>query len=77
MDREYSAESEYPEAFDIKEYLPETDQGSTLITSRLAGLWCLVEKEIILKPFNKLPGELLLNPILDKPLPSKSKQKDT
>ena len=38
VDREYSAQSEDSEAFNIKEYLPGADQGSILITSRLTSL---------------------------------------
>lgn len=41
VDREYFAQSEDPEAFGIEEYLPEVDQGSILITSRLTGMWRL------------------------------------
>ena len=75
VDREYFAEFEDPEAFDIKEYLPEADQGSILITSRLAGMWRLVGKEIKLEPFDELQGELLLNSITEKPLPGNFNQK--
>lgn len=38
VDRKYFAQPKDPEVFDIKEYLPEADQGSILITSRLAGM---------------------------------------
>ena len=38
VDREYSVPSEDPEAFDVKDYFPTADQGSILITSRLASL---------------------------------------
>ena len=65
VDREYSAQSE---AFDIKEYLPEADQGSILITSRLAGMWRLAGSDIKLEPFYDFQGELLLNLIVQKPL---------
>ena len=68
VDREYSALSEDPEAFDIKEYLPEADQGSILITSRLTDLWRLAGSNIKLEPFDELQGELLLNSIVEKPL---------
>ena len=68
VDREYSAESEDPEAFDIKEYLPEADQGSIIITSRLAGMWRLAGNDMKLEPFDELQGELLLNSIVEKPL---------
>ena len=68
VDSEYSAESEDPEAFDIKEYLPEADQGSIIITSRLAGMWRLAGSDMRLEPFDALQGELLLNSIVEKPL---------
>ena len=68
VDREYSAQYEDPEAFDLEEYLPEADQGSFLITSRLAGLWRLAGSSIRLEPFDELQGELFLNSIVEKPL---------
>lgn len=68
MDREYSAQSEDPEAFDIREYLPKADQGSILITFRLASMWHLARSDIKLEPFDGLQGELLLNLIVQKPL---------
>ena len=68
VDREYSAESEDPEAFDIKEYLPKADQGSIIVTSRLAGIWRLAGNDMKLEPFDELQGELLLNSIVEKPL---------
>ena len=68
VDHEYSAESEDPEAFDFRDYLPEADQGSILITSRLAGLRRLAGMNIKLEPFDEQQGELLLNSIVEKPL---------
>ena len=68
VDREYSAQPEDAEAFDIKEYLPEVDQGSIIITSRLAYRWRLAESDIKLEPFDELQGELLLNSLVEKPL---------
>ena len=68
VDREYSTESEDPEAFDIKEYLPEADQGSIIITSRLASMWRLAGNDMRLEPFDEIQGELLLNSIVEKPL---------
>ena len=38
VDREHSILSGDPEAFDVKDYFPKADQGSILITSRLASL---------------------------------------
>ena len=77
VDREYSAQSEDPEAFDIREYLPEADQGSILITTRLAGMWRLAGSDIKLEPFDELQGELLLNLIVQKPLAGRFNQKST
>lgn len=54
MDRKYSAQSEDPEALDIREYLPKADQGSILITFRLAGMWHLARSDIKLEPFDAL-----------------------
>ncbi len=68
VDREYSAQDEDSEAFDIKEYLPEADQGSILITSRLAGMWRLAGNDIKLEPFDALQGELLLYNIVQETL---------
>lgn len=68
VNREYSARSEDLKAFDIKEYLPEGDHGSILITSRLANMWHLAGNDIKLEPFNEIQGELLLHYIVQKPL---------
>ena len=76
MDRKYSTQSEDPEAFDIKEYLPDADHGSILITSRLAGMWRLVGSDINLEPFDELHGELLLNLIAQKPLAGRLNQRN-
>ena len=46
VDLEYSAQSTSSEAVDTKEYLPEADQGSILITSRLTSLWRLAGNNI-------------------------------
>ena len=74
VDREYSAQSEDPEAFNIKEYLPEADQGSILITSRLTGMWRLARSNIKLEPFDELQGEFLLNSIVEKRLAGRLNQ---
>ena len=68
VDREYSAQSKDPEAFDILEYLPDADHGSILITSRLAGMRHLAGSNLKLEPFDELQGEFLLNYIVGKPL---------
>lgn len=38
VDREYSTEIKDPEAYDIDEYMPQTDQGSIIITTRQSQL---------------------------------------
>ncbi len=68
IDREYTAQSEDPQAFDIKEYLPEADQGSIIITSRIAGMWRLAGSDMKVEPFDELQGEFLLTSIVEKPL---------
>lgn len=68
VDREYSAQSTDPEAFDLKEYLPEADHGSILITSRLTDMPRLKGSRMELEPFDELQGENLLNSIVGKPL---------
>lgn len=74
VDREYSALSEDPEAFNIQEYLPEGDQGSILITSRLTSMWRLEGNRMIIEPFNEQQGEFLLNSIVEKPLAGRLNQ---
>ena len=74
VDREYFAQSEDPEAFDIKEYLPDADHGSILITSRLTGIQRLAGSNIKLEPFDELHGEFLLNSIVEKPLAGRLSQ---
>lgn len=64
VDCEYYAESEVSETFDIREYLPEADQGSIIITSRLADLLREVGNDITVEPFDEQQGELLFNSIM-------------
>lgn len=70
VDREFSASSGDPEAFDVKDYFPKADQGSILITSRLASLWRL-GNNMKLKPIDKLQGETILENSLGKPVEGK------
>ena len=77
VDREYSAQSEDSEAFNIDEYLPEMDQGSILITSRLTSMWRLAGSNIRLEPFDELQGEFLLIFIVEKPLVGRLNPTDT
>lgn len=59
VDREFSASSGDPEAFDLKNYFPEADQGSILVTSQLASLWRL-GPDMKLEPVDELQGESIL-----------------
>lgn len=59
VDREFLASSEDPEAFDVKRYFPEADQGSILVNTRLASLWRL-GTDMKLEPVNELQGENIL-----------------
>lgn len=59
VDREFSALSGDPEAFDVKTFFPGADQGSVLITSRLASLWRL-GTDRKLEPVDELQGKSIL-----------------
>lgn len=76
VDREHSAQFEDPDSFNIKEYLPEADQGSILITSRLASTWRLAGSDMRVGPFDELQGELLLNFLVGRPLAGMSNYMD-
>lgn len=71
VDREFSLQSNDCEAFDIKEYIPDADQGSVLITSRLAGTWHLAENDMKLEPFDEMEGEILFKSIVGHDLEGK------
>lgn len=71
VDRDFSPQSDDCEAYDIKKYFPDADQGSIIITSRLAGLWRLAEADMKLEPFDELDGELLLKSIMGQDLEGK------
>ncbi len=60
VDREFCVQPLDPEAFDVNEYFPDADQGSILITSRLANLWNLRAADIKLEPVTTLQGENIL-----------------
>ena len=59
VDREVSISSRDPEAFDVREYFPSADQGSILITSRLASLQQL-GVDMKLKPVDERQGKSIL-----------------
>ena len=60
VDREISAETDDPEAFNLREYLPEADHGYILITSRLTNLRHLGGVDIKVGPINELQGKKVL-----------------
>ncbi len=60
VDREFGVQPQDPEAFDVNKYFPDADQGSILITSRLANLWHLRAADIKLEPVTTLQGENIL-----------------
>ena len=68
VDREISAEVSDPEAFNLREYLPEADQGCILITSRLTNLWHLGGADIRVGPVNELQGENILTNSVGEPV---------
>ena len=59
IDRDNSDPLGDPEAFDVKEYFPKADQGSILITSRLANLSQL-GMEMKLEPVDEVQGANIL-----------------
>lgn len=59
VDRENSVQSGDPEAFDVKDYFPKADQGSILITSRLASLSQL-GTQMKLEPVDEVQGARIL-----------------
>ena len=59
IDREFSISSRDPEAFDVREYFPAADQGSILITSRLASLQQL-GVDVKLTPVDEQQGKSIL-----------------
>jgi len=67
VDREYAVPSNTPEAFDVKDYFPTAEQGSILITSRLASLWELGVDDLELQPVNESQGESILENSIGRP----------
>ena len=72
VDREISAETSDPEAFNLKDYLPEADQGCILITSRLTNLWHLGGADIRVGPVSELQGENILTNSVGEPVRGES-----
>ncbi|MCJ1466426.1 hypothetical protein MMC07_005045 [Pseudocyphellaria aurata] len=59
VDREFPTSSEDQEAFDVRDYFPEADHGSILITSRLSSLWRL-GIDMKLEPVDEIQGGRIL-----------------
>ena len=72
VDREISAETNDPEAFNLREYLPEADQGCILITSRLTNLWHLGGADIRVGPVSELQGGNILTNSVGEPVRGES-----
>ena len=72
VDREFSAEASDPEAFNLKEYLPEADQGYILITSRLTNLCHLGGVNVKVGPVSELQGENILTNSIGEPMRGES-----
>lgn len=54
-------------SFDIKQYIPDADHGSILITTRLATLW-RVGTDLKLEPVDEQQGEGILKNNFGKPV---------
>lgn len=74
VDREFSAGTSDPEAFSLKEYLPEADHGFILITSRLTSLLHLGGVNIRIGPINGLQGKNILTNSIGEPVRGESSQ---
>ena len=72
VDRDFSPEISDPEAFNLKEYLPEADHGSILITSRLTNLWHLGGTNIRVGPVSEFQGENILTNSVGEPVKGES-----
>ncbi len=68
VDGEISAEVSDPETFNLREFLPEADQGCILITSRLTNLWHLGGVDIRVGPVSELQGENILTNSVGEPV---------
>ena len=68
IDREFSAGNSDPEAFNLKDYLPEADQGCILITSRLTSLLHFGGANIKVGPVSEFQGENILSNSIGEPV---------
>ncbi len=76
IDREFSAGKSLPEGFNLKEYLPEADQGCILVTSRLTSLLHLGGANIKVGPVSELQGENILSNSIGEPVRGESSHYD-
>ena len=76
VDREFFGSIEDPEAFNVQDFFPTADQGSILITSRLASLWHL-GTDMKVKPVNQLQGESILENCLGQSMQGQCNKKHT
>lgn len=72
MDQEISAKVSDPKAFNLREFLPEPDQGCILITSRFTNLWHLGGADIRVGPVSELQGESILTNSVGEPVRGES-----
>lgn len=72
MDQEISAKVSDPKAFNLREFLPEADQGCILNTSRFADLWHLGGADIRVGPVSELQGESILTNSVGEPMRGES-----
>ena len=76
VDRDFSVHSGDPEAFDVRDYFPTADQGSIIITSRLASLSQL-GMGTKLEPVDGVQGMSILENNLERSAEGKRKQQYT
>ena len=68
VDRDISAEVSDSEAFSLREFLPQADQGCILITSRLTNLWHFGGAAIRVGPISQFPGKSILTNSVGEPV---------
>ena len=72
VDQDFSPGTSDLQAFNLREYLPEADQGSVLITSRLTNLWHLGGSDIRVGPVTEFQAENILINSIGEPVRGKS-----
>ena len=73
---QFSVSIEDPKAFNVQDFFPTADQGSILITSRLASLYHL-GTDMKVKPVNQLQGESILEKCLRQSMQGQCNKKHT